>query len=191
MNTDYTEQLKILRERLLSLKPDENLINANCNKYLELLKSGADYFETLPLREEIHEENEKIFDKWNNSLYVLALDLLDNVSSQFIKKTADGIQLAFITVDQAGNIIEQDESEQMQPRYIEDNKAESQYNEATKFNPTAEEITVKEQAVIYYFLSNPGEDPTEQGAMTMQQITNILQSFDDLDGYYYEASNHN
>ena len=122
MNTEYKEQLKILRERLLSLKPDENLVNANYNKYLELLKSGADYFETLPLREELQEENEKIFDKWDNSLYVRALDLLDNVSSQFIKKTADGIQLAFITVDQAGNIIDQDESEQMQPRYIEDNK---------------------------------------------------------------------
>lgn len=191
MNTDYKEQLKNLRERLLTLKPDENLINENYNKLLELLKNGEDYFKTLPLREEIQEENEKIFDSWDNSLYMRALDLLDNVSSQFIKKTADGIQLAFITVDPAGNILDQDESEQMQPRYIEDSKAGLQYNETTKFNPTAEEITVKEQAVINYFLSNPGEDPTEQGAMTMQQITNILQSFDDLDGYYYEASNHN
>ena len=160
MQANYKEQINILRDKLLKLWPTgENAL---------ILEA---------------------WDIWENSLYIRALDLLDNVSSQFIKKTADGVQMAFITIDTAGNIINQDDGEQIQPQYKEP-KGET-IGKETKFNPEADNITAKEQAVIYYFLSNPGEDPTAQGELTTDQIINLLNAFLELDNYYYEASNHN
>lgn len=118
-----------------------------------------------------------------------ALDLLEDINSQFIKKTADGVQMAFITIDPAGNVTHRDDGEYIQPQYKEPKRLT--IGKETKFDPEAENITAKEQAVIYYFLSNPEEDPTSQDNFSTDQLLALLNAFIELDNYYYELSDHN
>ena len=160
MNTDYKEQINTLRKAFLKLWP-----------------TGDDVLK------------EEAWEAWENSLYMRALDLLEDVNSQFIKKTADGVQMAFITIDPTGEIIDQDDGEYIQPQYKEPNRLT--IGKETKFDPEAENITAKEQAVIYYFLSNPAEDPTSQDYFTTEQLRALLNAFIDLDNYYFEISDSN
>ena len=160
MEANYKEKINTLRDKLLKLWPSGN----------DVLKEEA-------------------WNAWENSLYMRDLDLLEDIDSQFIKKTADGVQMAFITIDQAGNIIDQDDGEYIQPQYKEPKR--ETIGKETKFNPEAANITAKEQAVIYYFVANPGEDPTSQDKLTTDKIIDLLNAFIKLDNYYYEISAHN
>lgn len=160
MQTNYKEQINKLRAKLLKLWP-----------------TGDDVLK------------EEAWEAWENSLYMRALDLLEDINSQFIRKTADGVQMAFITLDPAGNIIDRDDGEYIQPQYKEPKRLT--IGKETKFNPEAENITAKEQAVIYYFISNPAEDPNSQDNFTTDQLLELLNAFIELDNYYYEISDHN
>ena len=59
---------------------------------------------------------------------------------------------------------------------------------ATPYAPT---VSVKEQAVIYYFITNPKKNPISQAVIYKTDIEKIQRAFRKLDKFYYEASEKN
>ena len=117
---DFKKWNTATQEKILKLFPDEKEEKEHALAALKLLNSGLDLNDPAKFQEELDEltdEEEKMREKVKNSQFMHAVELLENVEQQYIKKTPDGVQLAFITLDPAGNIVHQDEAEHINPLY--------------------------------------------------------------------------
>lgn len=200
------------RERILKLFPNESEEKQNSDEITKLFKSGL--FSSDPDKfnielKKLTEKSEKMRSKLDTSQFIRAVELLEDVEQQYIKKIPDGVQLAFIEADPDGNITRQDEASHISPRYNDtiDSKYRKFVQTAAKdgdkksiiasrfrsfvFDPGAPHITVREQAVIYYYFLRQDENPAANKKLTIKQIESLLNVFIALDNYYYAASENN
>lgn len=208
---DFKKWNTAAQDKIIKLFPDEKEEKEHALAVLKLLNSGLDLNDPAKFQEELDEltdEEEKMRERVNKSQFMRAVEFLENVEQQYIKKIPDGVQLAFITTDPDGNIINQDESEHINPRYndianTKDNKVSQGAKDGEKkniiasryryyvFDPAAPHITVREQAVIYYYYLHQDENPAANNKLTVSQIDDLLNVFMSLDDYYYNASENN
>ena len=208
---DFKKWNTATQEKILKLFPDEKEEKENGLAILKLYSSGLASSNPDKFKNELDEltnENEKLREKLENSQFMRAVELLEDVEQQYIKKIPDGVQLAFITTDPDGKVIHQDESEHISPRY--NDIVNSKYKKLVQtakdgekkqliasryryyvFDPTAPHITVCEQAVIYYYFLHQDENPAASKKLSIKQIENLLNVFIALDNYYYTASENN
>ena len=208
---DFKKWNTAAQRKILKLFPDEKKEKENGLAIMKLYNSGLASSDPDKFREELDElndENEKLREKLENSQFMRAVELLEDVEQQYIKKIPDGVQLAFITTDPDGNIIDRDESEHISPRY--NDTVNSKYKKLVQtakdgekkqliasryryyvFDPAAPHITVREQAVIYYYYLHQDENPAANKKLTIKQIESLLNVFIALDNYYYAASENN
>lgn len=118
-----------------------------------------------------------------STAYMQALRAL----SESNEETGDEIQLQFQT---DGSVITN--SQPGVKSQYKDVNAVAEYEPknvcATPYAPT---VSVKEQAVIYYFLTNPKKNPISRSVIYKTDIEKIQRAFRKLDKFYYEASEKN
>ena len=209
---DFKKWNTATQEKILKLFPDEKEEQQNGLEITQLFKSGLAASDPEKFKEkhdELIEKNEKLREKLDKSQFMRAVELLENVEQQYIKKTPDGVQLAFITLDPAGNITHQDEAEHINPLY--NDTINSRYKKIVQtaakdgdkksvfasrfryyvFDPGAPIVTVREQAVIYYYFLHQDENPAAIRKLSVNQMQELIQVFVALDNYYYNASENN
>lgn len=196
---NYNAEIKRIEKAVLDTLPAIKAVNDLLDNIVGIyeLKSNEKSIQKLTMLKEkenaIIEQGGDLFDKFFGSNYMQALGLLENVDAVPLKPhKEEGVQLAFATIDSTCEIIARDEEEHYKVKYLDPGAVAMYTPRETTLRPDSPRATVKEQAVIYFFLTHPDKDPAaSEHNFISDNAPEILNCFFTLDNYYYVMSEHN